>query len=109
MLGLSDRSAIRDLFALVLAGDASGTLAAVRGQYDLGTEPSALLRSLLELVHGVTRAKVTGGNPSGTSAEERDALADWAGNLGFASLHLLWQLLLKGLEDRKSTRLNSSH
>src|SRR3546814_18337870 len=59
MLGLSDRSAIRDLFGLVLAGDAPGMLAALKSQYALGTEPAALFRALLELVHGVTRTKVT--------------------------------------------------
>src|SRR3546814_503438 len=147
MLGLSDRSAIRDLFGLVLAGDAPGMLAALKSQYALGTEPAALFRALLELVHGVTRTKVTGGEPSGASAEEQETLAEWAGGLGFPALHRLWQLLLKGLEevqsapipmeaaemallrvihaagmpdpgelvrklseeDRKSTRLNSSH
>src|SRR3546814_5844010 len=70
MLGLSDRSAIRDLFGLVLAGDAPGMLAALKSQYALGTEPAALFRALLELVHGVTRTKVTGGEPSGARSEE---------------------------------------
>ncbi len=105
MLGLSDRSAIRDLFTLILSGDAPGTLAMLRDQYDLGTEPSALFRALLELVHGITRAKVTGGHPSGTSAEERQALSDWGGGLGFVSLHRLWQLLLKGLDEVQSAPL----
>ncbi len=30
------------------------------------------------------------------SAEEREAYADWASRMGFATLHRLWQLLLKG-------------
>lgn len=102
MLGLSDRSAVRDLFGLVLEGDAPGMLAALRAQYDLGTEPAALFRALLELVHGITRTKVTAGQPSATSAEEREALANWAGGMGFAALHRLWQLLLKGLEEVQS-------
>src|SRR3546814_21087517 len=71
MLGLSDRSAIRDLFGLVLAGDAPGMLAALKSQYALGTEPAALFRALLELVHGVTRPTVTGGEPSGSSGTGR--------------------------------------
>ena len=99
MLGLSDRSAVRDLFNLVLGGDAPGALAALRDQYDLGTEPAALFRSLLELIHGITRAKVTGGQPSGASVEEREALSGWAAGLGFTALHRLWQLLLKGLDE----------
>src|SRR3546814_9585517 len=77
-------------------------LAALKSQYALGTEPAALFRALLELVHGVTRTKVTGGEPSGASAEEQETLAEWAGGLGFPALHRLWQLLLKGLEEVQS-------
>ena len=51
MLGLSDRGAIRDLFGLLLAGDAPGALAALRPQYDLGVDPQSVLRGLLETVH----------------------------------------------------------
>ncbi len=96
MLGLSDRSAVRDLLGRVLAGDAAGVLAAVRAQYDMGTDPSALLVGLLEAVHGITRAKVSGAEDSAQSAEEREAYADWASRLGHGTLHRLWQLLLKG-------------
>jgi DNA polymerase-3 subunit gamma/tau len=34
----------------VIAGDAAGALAALRGQYDLGVDPQAVLKSLLEMV-----------------------------------------------------------
>src|SRR3546814_6906859 len=71
MLGLSDRSAIRDLFGLVLEGDAPGMLAAPKSQYALGTAPVELFREQRELVHGVTRTKVTGGELSGARAEEQ--------------------------------------
>jgi DNA polymerase-3 subunit gamma/tau len=99
MIGLSDRSAVRDLFALLLSGDALGALASVREQYALGVEPSALLRSLLECVHGITLAKVGGPPDPAQSAEERDAYGDWASRLGYATIHRLWQLLLKGLSE----------
>jgi DNA polymerase-3 subunit gamma/tau len=99
MLGLSDRGAIRKLLGLLLAGDAQGALAAVKEQYDLGVEPSALIRGLLESVHGITRAKVGGPADPAQSQEERDAFADWASRLGYASIHRLWQLLLKGLSE----------
>src|SRR5688572_9259415 len=100
MLGLSDRGATRGLLGLLLSGDAPGALAALRDQYDLGVEPSALIRGLLEAVHGVTRFKVGGpGQDPAQSAEEREAYADWAGRLSFAAVHRLWQLLLKGLSE----------
>jgi len=96
MLGLSDRGAIRRLFGEMLKGDAGAVLAAVRGQYDLGVEPAAMLHGLLETCHGVTRAKVAGTEDPALSVEEREAYAEWASRLGFATLHRLWQLLLKG-------------
>jgi DNA polymerase-3 subunit gamma/tau len=96
MLGLSDRGAVRRLFGELLKGDAAAVLAAVRGQYELGVEPVAMVHGLLETCHGVTRAKVAGTDDPALSAEEREAYSEWAGKLGFATLHRLWQLLLKG-------------
>jgi DNA polymerase-3 subunit gamma/tau len=105
MLGLSDRGATRRLLGLLLAGDAQGALAAMREQYDLGVEPSALIRGLLESVHAITRAKVGGGGDPAQSAEEREAYADWAASLSHAALHRLWQLLLKGLGEVNSAAM----
>lgn len=99
MLGLSDRGAIRRLFGHLLSGDAPATLTALREQHDLGVDPVGVLRALLETVHGVTLAKVGGGDDPALSIEEREALADWASRLGFAALHRLWQLLLKGHDE----------
>ena len=99
MLGLSDRGAIRNLLGLLLAGDAPGALASVKDQYDLGVEPAALIRSLLEAVHGITRAKVGGAPDPAQSDEEREAYADWATRLSYSMIHRLWQLLLKGLDE----------
>ncbi|MEA3047839.1 MAG: polymerase subunit gamma/tau [Sphingomonadales bacterium] len=99
MLGLSDRGANRALLRLILGGDAQGALAALKEQYDLGVEPSAVLRGLLEAVHGITRAKVGGAQDPAQSAEEREAYAEWASRLGHGAIHRLWQLLLKGLAE----------
>ncbi|HEX5182924.1 MAG TPA: DNA polymerase III subunit gamma/tau [Allosphingosinicella sp.] len=99
MLGLSDRGAIRRLLGLLLAGDAEGALASLRDQYDLGVEPSSVLRGLLESVHAITRFKVGGAQDPALSAEERDAYGDWASRLSHAAVHRLWQLLLKGLQE----------
>jgi DNA polymerase-3 subunit gamma/tau len=100
MLGLSDRGATRRLLGLLLEGDTGALLGAVRDQYALGVEPLSLMRGLLELTHAVTLVKAGRdiANP-GQSAEEREALADWASQLGFAPLHRLWQLLLKGHDE----------
>jgi DNA polymerase-3 subunit gamma/tau len=105
MLGLSDRGAVRRLFALLLSGDAPAVLAALAEQHALGVEPAALFRGLLEAVHGVTRAKAGGAPDPAQSVEERAALEEWAGKLGHATLHRLWQLLLKGLSEVETTAM----
>src|SRR6478609_3721931 len=71
MLGLSDRGAIRRLFAELLAGDIKAVLAGVEQQHALGVEPAELLRGLLETVHNVTRAKIGGADDPSLSPEER--------------------------------------
>lgn len=99
MLGLSDRGAIRELFGLLLSGDAGAALAALRLQYDMGVDPQAVLKTLLETVHGVTLAKLGTEATAGQSAEELKALERWAAGLSFPMLHRLWQLLLKGHDE----------
>lgn len=99
MLGLSDRGAVRDLMQLLLAGDGRGALAALRRQYDLGVDPLSVLRALLEAIHAATLAKLGTDPDPAQSAEEQAALRDWAEALSYASLHRLWQLLLKGHDE----------
>lgn len=99
MLGLSDRGAIRRLFGVLLAGDAQAALAALREQHDLGVEPTAILKALLETCHGTTLAKVGTPADPAQSAEERADYESWAAGLSFQMLHRVWQLLLKGHEE----------
>lgn len=99
MLGLSDRGAVRTLFGHLLAGDAGGALGALRRQYDLGVDPQAVLRTLLETVHGTTLVKVGTPPDPAQPIEEREALSEWASRLSFPMLHRLWQLLLKGHDE----------
>ena len=99
MLGLADRGRVRALLGLLLAGDAPGALAAMAESHALGVEPAALLRDLLSTVHGITRAKAGGAPDPALPIEEREAYAEWAGRLGYATIHRLWQLLLKGLSE----------
>ena len=92
--------------ALLLEGETATLLGAVRDLYALGIEPLALMRGLMELVHAVTLLKAGRDIASpGQSAEEREVLADWAAQLGFAPLHRLWQLLLKGHDEVASAVL----
>jgi DNA polymerase-3 subunit gamma/tau len=99
MLGLADRGRIRRLLELILSGDASGALAALDEAHELGIDPTQLLRGLMESLHAATRAKAgaTGGGLQ--SAEERESAEALAQQLGWGTIHRLWQMLLKGLQD----------
>jgi DNA polymerase III subunit gamma/tau len=99
MLGLSDRGAVRHLFGLLLEGKAPAAIAALRVQRDLGVEPAAVLRGLLDVTHGATLAKVGAPDDPAQSVEEREALSGWAAGLSFTLLHRMWQLLLKGHDE----------
>ena len=103
MLGLADKSAQRRLLGHLLEGDAKALLDAIAEQYSLGVEPLALMRALMDLVHRVTIAQVSGGQPDAPSEEERSALGEFATKLGAAELHRLWQLLLKGHEEVRAS------
>ncbi len=99
MLGLSDRGSIRRLFGMMLEGDAKATLADLADQHDLGVEPAAIFKGLLETCHAATLAKVGAPVDPSHSEEERAAYDTWAAALSFALLHRLWQMLLKGHDE----------
>ncbi|GAC1577956.1 MAG: hypothetical protein NVS3B5_10290 [Sphingomicrobium sp.] len=99
MLGLADRGRVRRLFAALLDGDAGVVLSHIDEAHSLGLDPAALMRGLMEVVHSVTRAKAGAPVDLMQSAEERDAASEWSGKLGWAVLHRLWQLMLRGLQD----------
>jgi DNA polymerase III subunit gamma/tau len=99
MLGLSDRGSTRHLFGLILAGDAALALAALAEQNDLGVEPVALIKGLLEICHGTTLVKVGAPVDAAQIEEERADYDRWSSGLSFALLHRLWQLLLKGHDE----------
>src|SRR5690349_1021713 len=99
MLGLADRGRIRRLLQLVLAGDANTALADLDEAHELGIDPTQLLRGLMESLHAATRAKAGAPGDALQSAEERETAADMAAKLSWGSIHRLWQMLLKGLQD----------
>ncbi|WP_376741963.1 DNA polymerase III subunit gamma/tau [Sphingomicrobium aestuariivivum] len=99
MLGLADRGSVRKLLDLILEGDAGAMLEGLDRAHELGVEPGALLRGLLDSLHAISRRKASGSDDVLRSAEEQEAIARDAGTLGWPQLHMLWQLLLKGLKD----------
>jgi DNA polymerase-3 subunit gamma/tau len=99
MLGLADRGRIRRLLQLILAGDATAALAELDQTHELGIDPTQLLRGLMESLHAATRAKAGASGDALQSAEERESAEQMAAALGWGTIHRLWQMLLKGLQD----------
>jgi DNA polymerase-3 subunit gamma/tau len=99
MLGLADRGRIRRLLQLTLSGDGNAALAELDNAHDLGIDPAQVLRGLMETLHAATRAKAGSSTNALRSAEERDSAEQMAQQLSWGTIHRLWQMLLKGLQD----------
>jgi len=99
MLGQADRGRIRRLLETLLGGDVAATLAQLDEAHALGIDPASLLRGLMDSLHAATRSKAGANADMLQSAEEREAAAELAARLTWGSLHRLWQLLLKALQD----------
>ena len=99
MLGLADRGRIRRLLDLVLSGDATAALAELDEAHGLGVDPTQLLRGLMESLHAATRAKAGAGGGVLQAAEERESAEALAESLSWGTIHRLWQMLFKGLQD----------
>lgn len=101
MLGLADRARIIDLFEQVMKGDPGAALTQFRGLYDVGAEPSAVLTSLAEFCHLVTRLRFvpSAADDVSLSEDERTRGAEFAGELSVRVLSRAWQMLLKGITE----------
>jgi DNA polymerase-3 subunit gamma/tau len=53
----------------------------------------------MESLHATTRAKAGASADALQSAEERESAEQMAKALGWGTIHRLWQMLLKGLQD----------
>src|SRR5690242_3643308 len=94
MLGLADRGRIRRLLEHVLGGNAAATLQDLDEAHDLGIDPGALVRGLMEELHLATRTKA-GVTAEALPAEQREAATRISDQLSWAQIHRIWQMLLK--------------
>jgi DNA polymerase-3 subunit gamma/tau len=99
MLGLADRGRIRRLLQTILSGDATAALTQLDEAHELGIDPTQLLQGLMEALHSATRVKAGARGGALLSAEECESAQDMAQNLSWGTIHRLWQMLLKGLQD----------
>ncbi|MBL4613837.1 MAG: DNA polymerase III subunit gamma/tau, partial [Magnetovibrio sp.] len=101
MLGLADRARTFDLLDAVMKGDVVAALDQLASQYDSGADPAQVLEDMLELVHWLTRIKVTptAADAPGVPELERVRGGEMAKGLSMAGLTRAWQMLLKGLSE----------
>ena len=104
MLGLADGTQIYDLFEQLMGGDIATALATFKFLHDSGADPLGIVQNLMELVHWLTRAKVTGDAVDLTIATEveRTRGMELSGRLGMPILTRAWQMLLKGIGEIQS-------
>jgi DNA polymerase-3 subunit gamma/tau len=101
MLGLADRARVIDLFEALMRGDIAAALAELRGQYDIGADPTVVLTDLAEFTNFVTRVKVVpavADDPALIEVERARGRA-LAEKLSMRVLSRTWQMLLKGIAE----------
>lgn len=104
MLGLADRARTFDLLELIFKGDIAQALNELADQYDNGADPISVIEDMLELVHWLTKVKVS---PDAADApdvpeNERTKGKELTETLRMPELTRAWQLLLKGLAEVSS-------
>jgi DNA polymerase-3 subunit gamma/tau len=99
MLGLADRGRIFDLLQAAFRGKAADSLAVLTDLYDAGADPVIVLQDLLDLVHWLTRLKITPEIAANAPDLERVRGREMIENLSMATLTRAWQMLLKGLQE----------
>ncbi|PCI41393.1 MAG: DNA polymerase III subunit gamma/tau [Rhodospirillaceae bacterium] len=104
MLGLADRARTFDLLDAIMKGEVEVALTQLADQYDLGADPAQVLEDMLELVHWLTRIKVTpkAADAPGVPEMERTRGLEMSKGLTMAALTRAWQMLLKGLSEVRS-------
>ena len=99
LLGMADRSQSLDLFESIATGDAPGAIDRAGGMYRDGAAPLLIVQDLMDIVHWLTRLKLTpdaAASGAGATATDGQRAAALAGRLQMGALSRAWQMLLKG-------------
>ncbi|MGB1080966.1 MAG: DNA polymerase III subunit gamma/tau [Alphaproteobacteria bacterium] len=103
MLGLSNYGRLVELFEAIAHGQTEQVLSLFEALYNDGADPAAVVRSVAEFAHELTRLHVTRGEARLTSGEgHREAMLTLARSLSMAQLSRFWQAALAGLREVQS-------
>ena len=105
MLGLSDNSAIIELFESIVIGDIQKALNEIKLQTDRGAEPLNIISSLGEIIHELTVLKVSNDQNDNLllGPENFSKLIALQENLDVKKLSRFWQMILKANEEIKNS------
>ena len=99
LLGMADRSQSLDLFERIATGDAPGAIDRAGAMYRDGAAPLLVVQDLMDIVHWLTRLKLTpdaAASGAGATATDAQRAAALSGRLQMGALSRAWQMLLKG-------------
>jgi len=100
MLGLVDKNQIYDLMDACFAGDTPKAIDVLNTLYTNGGDPLMVMQDLLDMVHWLTRLKVTPDSATKTGSEtdvtRGTAMAE---KLSMGMIGRAWQLLMKAIQE----------
>lgn len=107
MLGLADKSVLIDLYKAVLKADMPTTFNMINQQYTSGANILNLAQDMLDLTYQLTCLKTAPKMAalSDFTQNEKKALKDIANAATLHTLTANWQILMKGIQDLRSTTL----
>ena len=105
MLGLSDHARIIDLYNFISAGEIDKALLEIKDQIELGAEPSIIILSLGEIIHEMTRLKVTNDDKDNLflGPENMARIKELKEKIDVKRLTRLWQMILKADQEVKNS------
>ena len=100
LLGLTNNTKIIALLSSVLEGEANKAINSIKEFYYEGMDLVGLFQQIMELIHSISKLKLNMDIPSFEySSEELNDLKALSNNMTMASLTIIWQMLLKGLQE----------
>ena len=104
MLGLSDQGRIIDLYEFISNTEIEKALLEVKDQVDIGIDPINLVESLGDLIHELTRLKVTDSNDDNLSfgPEGFNRIKSLKDKTSVKHLSRYWQMILKASSEIKN-------
>jgi DNA polymerase III subunit gamma/tau len=104
ILGYSDNTQIITLFDDIVNGNTPEALAHIKKFYYDGKDLLYILQQLMELTHNISKIKLSIKNLNlEYTSSELDILSSLASKMTIPSLTILWQMLLKGLQELQIT------